>query len=487
MYKIYFKNQAKEYYFPIYRKTINETLLLFFTYWKLVPSILITDSDDVGILEAINGEIINLEQNDIDKLKETLSIFGRIEIEYLNFDELMLIYANKLKELELKKDSKTAYELKKIDVNILALCAKENIDLKNYSYKNIEGILDCIEIKEYKVIQEHFSGLKDELDNGKTLIVMPIDRIEFDGRPIISNYYFMPPNTINYKKEFILNNSLFGNQLRDATAWLTSFSIDVLVNHHCVVFSYDLNWNDFKSYLNHNDDITLLNLLSSSTNELFNLIKYHCCDLNLPDTLISPVGAWHSSNDMMGALLFHKDEGSYLISGSAIESSRVVKGIGLELCDTSLIEEQLNSLRVDSEVIRVIKYSISIYNDALYSNDSTTKFIKMMTLFEYIAFPEQYQNFQKTKKYIICHNSQCRTQYHELSTRFRTLSEEYRTEIVHNGKTLENIIPILDDRKALLRELQGYYTNVIKSMFSYKDNSWEEFSDYRKNLISTYS
>lgn len=487
MYQIYLKNVAGYYYYPAIRRTLDEALILFFTYWKFVPQVMVTDSNDCIVLNSINGKLEGLGQKDIDLIEESYNNIDAFKIEYSDIEKLLVAYHEKKHEIEKTKTSKIASELRKLDANILALCAKHNINLSDFSYTRAEDILDFLEIKEDKVINEHFSNLRDDIKNGHTLVIMPIDRIVFGGRPILSNYYFMKPNVIKYKEEFTLNSSLFNNNLRDIPIMLTFFSLDVLEKSHCIIFSYNINWNEFKSYKNHHDDITLLNILSSHTDVLFNLIKYNCCDLTLPDTLISPVGSWLGSDDKMGALLFHKDEGSYIISGSAIESSRVVKGIGLELYNLALIEKQLNLLKISSEMSNIIRYSITLYTDALYSHNMTTKFTKMMTLFEYLAYPNNFEVFKKSKKYIICHNVNSKNEYHTLSARFKTLSEEYRTEIVHNGKTLENIIPNLDERKLLLNELQEYYKKVINNMFLYSDRTWEEFCAYRTSLIESYT
>ena len=61
------------------------------------------------------------------------------------------------------------------------------------------------------------------------------------------------------------------------------------------------------------------------------IIRFHFCRIDLPDTLTGQVGTRNGSCSYSGALLYTPlDHESYLIAGSVV-SHITVKGIGLQL------------------------------------------------------------------------------------------------------------------------------------------------------------
>lgn len=481
---IYFKNKEGRHQYSIFEKDVKIVYEIISMYRQIVPKILITDTYDRIILEIENKKIINQNKNDIKKIEEVLNKISTKKQVNTDIKELLEQYNIKLNEFISSGNFNLKEELIDLFINLSALNA-----VNNFSEKDIQHIDMIIEVAEMEIpekLEKYFPYLDGLSDSNKTLIILPITRIVFEGRPFcMDKYQFLPPRTIDYRKIFNINDGLFGNSLREITKSYTLFSVDILYNNYCIAFMYDLKWNEFRNYPNHKSDVTLLKLLSDSTNEYFDLINFYGCSLTLSDTLPGEVGTWIGSNDYLGAFLFNENEGTYYIAGSAIESSRVVKGLGLDISDSYLSAAQILNNYTDSEVSKVIKYALSIYKDALYANNKTIKFIRMMTLFEYLAFPNEYKNFQTIKKYIICHSAKNKTDYHKLSERFKVFSEEYRTEIVHNGKTLESVITDYDERENLLKEVEKYFKITINSMFKYIDNDWKDFDDYRTNLIKT--
>ena len=74
-------------------------------------------------------------------------------------------------------------------------------------------------------------------------------------------------------------------------------------------------------------------------------------------------------------------------------------------------------------------------NEVLYMPSFETSFIFLMSAFETLA-SNKYINFKKAKSKILPFISCSKDEYNELSKFFKTMSENYRTEVVHNGKSL---------------------------------------------------
>lgn len=466
--KIYFKNQEGSYQYPIFENSIKNIYKIVALYWKVVPKILITDSDDFACLEIENNRVINQEQEDIEKIEKRLNDITSEKKIYTNINELVELYKVKKDAFFASEDFNLVKELTDLHINISALIASNQLPSNSFRFENIDSLIETVEFNiPGKLEDNYFPYLEGIRDSSKTLVILPLSRVVFEGRPFCTDkYQFIPPKTIDYRKIFNIESNLY-NGLRTKCRDLTLFSVDKLYNSYCIAFMYDLNWNEFRGYPNHKGDVTILKLLSDSTNEYFHLINFYGCSLNSPDSLPAEVGSWVDSNDYLGAFLFNIQEGAYYIAGSAIESSRVVKGLGLEIGD--IIDSASRRLieYTESEVSKVTKYALTLYNDALYSHNKTNKFIKMMTLFEYLAFPYEYKKFKEAKKYVFCHSVKDKNHYHELSERFKVFSEEYRTAIIHNGQTLELVIPDYDEREKLLNEIEKYFKVTISSMFSF--------------------
>lgn len=282
--------------------------------------------------------------------------------------------------------------------------------------------------------------------------------------------------------------ALEGQDLREVSTSLTGFDVGILSNSSLVAFNLDIDWNEFLEAA-HEYDISLLKLLSSKAERALDVIRLFYCRLDLPNTLPGQIGSWEGSGEYLGALLYSpEDHESYLIAGAAVESSAIVRGLGLEL-DTGP-QLALPSAN-DGEVAGVVLHGLSLYSETLNSSNETIKFSRVMTLFEFLASPDEYQNWRKLKGDIACHCAGDKASYMRLCERFRALTSientsgkqvGLRTLIVHNGKLLPELVPGFKDRAALFRELQGYAFTVLTDMLSNAGLSWAEYVEHRYQL-----
>jgi hypothetical protein len=186
-----------------------------------------------------------------------------------------------------------------------------------------------------------------------------------------------------------------------------------------------------------------------------------------------------------------EDHESYLIAGAAVESSVIVRGLGLELDTNPLLALPSPN---DGEVAGVVLHGLSLYSEALSSPNETIKFTRVMTLFEFLASPDEYQNWKKLKGDIACHCASDKASYLRLCERLRALTSiedtsgkqlGLRTLIVHNGRLLPELLADTKSRAALFRELQGYAFTVLTDMLSNAALSWAEYIEYRAQLKRT--
>lgn len=332
------------------------------------------------------------------------------------------------------------------------------------------------------------------------LVIMPLTRLLFHHPFSISKYHFYPAGEFDVTSLRPIANKTFdaeiargnltldGQTLREVTISSTGFNLDILENNPLVVFATQLNWDEFLSNTNHDYDVDLVKKFSSQVEKALDLIRFDFCRLDLPDTLPGQAGSWGGSNDYLGAMVYTpEDHESYLIAGSGVECSAVIKGIGLELDFPPTTEMPLPE---EGEVASVASHGLSLLSEAMMATNETVKFMRLMTLLEFLASPDEYQSWKKLKGHIACHVAQTKTKYLKLCERFQALTSVenngvqlgFRTLIVHQGKLLPDLIPDYKERKLLFRELQGYVMHCLADMIKNKEMEWEEYMKRRSAL-----
>ncbi|MGB6329395.1 MAG: hypothetical protein WBF48_10740 [Halarcobacter sp.] len=474
MYSIYFKNETSEYQYPIrlYGNDRDKLLDIIHNFWDYVPSIQVCDGYDCSILEIndkviVHGENIELTEN------------NHIEFDYEKLLKNYIKYTNTL-----SKTKNNILIMKDIEIKLLAYCAKKNIVITDSLFKPSDTLLDRynIDIDNLDITDDIFDKFKESLEHGESLIIMPLSRILFEQIIDLDEFLFIPPRKIDYNLFFTLDTpNSPQSKLTFAQSSLTLFDFNILYNSHCIAFSYNIDWSNINN-LTHGEHITIIKKLSSKVERLFDLIRFSKCELHLSDTLMGEAGCWYQSDDYQGALL-HTRTNTRLLSGSAIEGMRVVKGVGLDFSYTEDVRNLLALKNQTGGVASVLNYSLRLLSDAMYSNNLTMKYIRMMTLIEYLASPFEYMKFQDAKRYVICHSASDKTDYFALSKEFMKLSKDYRTALVHNGKTLEDIITNYDERINLLKNIEKYCKKAIFFLLESELTDWEDIMDERKTLI----
>lgn len=333
------------------------------------------------------------------------------------------------------------------------------------------------------------------------LVVMPISRVLVERELRIGRFRIYPPGELDLEQlRPIPNYSPFngsvgsaancvrGQQLRMEATFLTGFDLEVLNGCALVSFIEEIEWDDFLE-ASHDDDIDLLQRLSARAERAMDVVRFQLCRLDLPATLPGIVGSWTGSGPYLGALLYClEDHESYLIAGEVGGYAAITSGIGL---DFDLDHPVPLPSASDGEIGAVVAHGLSLLSDAMYSRNDTSKFLRTMTLMEYLANPDEYQNWSKSKGHIACHSARSKEQFLRISARMReltsvkepaTVERGIRTLVIHHGKFLEEVIPDRSQRRALFAEMFGYVDAVIRDMLEHTELTWGQFMDYRYRL-----
>ena len=336
--------------------------------------------------------------------------------------------------------------------------------------------------------------------HGSQVAVMPVSRVSLYDHMRIGDFILSPAGAIDFSLLRPIPNrtmeeatvdqvtSLIGQDHREVLTSLTGFNVAALAENATLAFATNVNWQSFLT-ADHAADRRLIRRLCQVGEPAIDLLRYEFCRFDLPESLPGRVGSWNGSGSYQGALVFDPlNHESWLIGAPIAVSSVVVRGIGLEL---EVPPEQTLPSPSDGEVGAIVRHALSLYTEVLEANSDTSKFIRAMTLLEFLASPNDYLTWKKAKKEIACHLASTRARYNGLLDRFRELTHfpdasgqerGYRTLVIHHGKFLDDIIPDETSRATLFRELQGYAWPVLQHMLERPALRWSEFLDYRKQL-----
>lgn len=349
-----------------------------------------------------------------------------------------------------------------------------------------------------------FEDYANGLEADQLLVIMPISRLIIEDHFRIGQFNFFPSGSFS-TTQFDLcrpleSSSLFeserafslsGEDLRVVSTQLTGATANILETHTFVCFTNDL----IVPSRAHKEDIGMLAMFSQKVERAMDWIRFNFCRFDLPATLPGFAGTWQGSDTFCMAILVElSGRKAEIIAGEVLLHSNVSRGLGLELSFSQCSDTDSIPCPLDGEVGGIVSHALSLYSDVMNANTYTSKYLRAMTLLEFLASPFRYQNFKDGKREIITHLANNQETYHKKMARFRQLSDlkcedsnvqlGYRTLLVHHGRYLEDVLQHADERNELFLELQSYAGKVIGDLCDRRSLEWSEIVEWRKNRRS---
>lgn len=304
---------------------------------------------------------------------------------------------------------------------------------------------------------------------------------------LVRNFCIFPQGHLNTKNlnlssinaEFF-NNSDNKKSGRDYITEFTGFKIEKIAEYPLIVFRSSITPEKFFSQ-NQIDDREMIKELSQYADEFLDVVRFYNCDYTVAEGLPSKAGIW--DNRYSVALLYFPKYGKTFFQSREVEIKNYVRGVGIELLDTEVIENHPLLKSEIGETGKIIKNALRMNSEILEGDNETMKFVNIFALFDFLGDPYEFKKFQSLKKNIICSIVDNKKEYHNLSARFKELTQGteenkgLRTEIVHMGKNLIELVPEYEKRKELFKELEQYVVFKLSDMIKYCDLSWSEYEE----------
>ncbi|MEA5012167.1 MAG: hypothetical protein VB100_10675 [Angelakisella sp.] len=132
----------------------------------------------------------------------------------------------------------------------------------------------------------------------------------------------------------------------------------------------------------------------------------------------------------------------------------------------------------NDEVYLNCRAALSRISDSMYIDDLSISFIYLMSTLEMLASRE-YVNFRKVKSRILPFICDTKENYHKLSEELRVWSESYRTNIIHNGKSILDLVSSEGELKRIFSLLCSYINNYCSTVLDTGITTFIELESYR--------
>lgn len=329
---------------------------------------------------------------------------------------------------------------------------------------------------------------------GCHLAVLPIAKLQVDRAVTFpSGHIFYPAGYLDLDQLNVKSNDESAS-IAEATSKASGITKEVLSCHPLVTFPVRFDWKEFR-HSNHKNHLQFIHFLSETVDRgCLDFARYQTCRLAESEDLPCRSGQVYTDPAMAGACLFNQELQEAQIIGGAVFSHFLTRGLGM-----SLQQYEWDKLPGIGEVGQIAHRGLTMFTQMLETESLTSKYVQAMTLFEFLAYPDQYEKFEEVKtiisRYLAREGSE---KYKSLLERFHQLSgknEElidpltgkkirkpvgFRTLIVHCGQRLEEIVPHRAERKELFQEMEGYLRPVIDHMIKNSDLDFEEYTELRK-------
>ncbi|CAC8521375.1 Uncharacterised protein [Staphylococcus aureus] len=307
----------------------------------------------------------------------------------------------------------------------------------------------------------------------KSIYILPLAYIVIESPLQIGNVILTPSLKVIESGHFHTDFSLIS--MFNKKEFLSILSTSQLKEDALVIFK-----DDFFEPTTVDQNYYFINKLSQKADRPLDIIRINENNFGVPEQL---PGITSNGWQVAEQLTDHKLR---TINGKVMFMIR--EGIGLYPIDLSsnIYEDKLyNCLYVTSNEINLLfREAIHRVSESMYMNNLNTSFVYLLSTLEMLSSRE-YLNFKKTKSKILPFISYSKYQYHKCSEYLRNISENLRTEIIHNGKSIFDLYDNYEDVYKLLNWIKLIIIEYISNIVKKNIQTFDDLEKERKKIINS--
>ncbi len=308
----------------------------------------------------------------------------------------------------------------------------------------------------------------------KSIYILPLAYIVIESPLQIGNVILTPSLKVIESGHFHTDFSLIS--MFNKKEFLSILSTSQLKEDALVIFK-----DDFFEPTTVDQNYYFINKLSQKADRTLDIIRINENNFGVPEQLPGIPGITSNGWQVAEQLTDHKLR---TINGKVMFMIR--EGIGLYPIDLSsnIYEDKLyNCLYVTSNEINLLfREAIHRVSESMYMNNLNTSFVYLLSTLEMLSSRE-YLNFKKTKSKILPFISYSKYQYHKCSEYLRNISENLRTEIIHNGKSIFDLYDDYEDVYKLLNWIKLIIIEYISNIVKKNIQTFDDLEKERKKLL----
>ncbi|HEK6443960.1 TPA: hypothetical protein SPA47_000933 [Staphylococcus aureus] len=310
----------------------------------------------------------------------------------------------------------------------------------------------------------------------KSIYILPLAYIVIESPLQIGNVILTPSLKVIESGHFHTDFSLIS--MFNKKEFLSILSTSQLKEDALVIFK-----DDFFEPTTVDQNYYFINKLSQKADRTLDIIRINENNFGVPEQLPGIPGITSNGWQVAEQLTDHKLR---TINGKVMFMIR--EGIGLYPIDLSsnIYEDKLyNCLYVTSNEINLLfREAIHRVSESMYMNNLNTSFVYLLSTLEMLSSRE-YLNFKKTKSKILPFISYSKYQHHKCSEYLRNISENLRTEIIHNGKSIFDLYDNYEDVYKLLNWIKLIIIEYISNIVKKNIQTFDDLEKERKKIINS--
>ncbi|MFS4854336.1 hypothetical protein SON72_05055 [Staphylococcus aureus] len=310
----------------------------------------------------------------------------------------------------------------------------------------------------------------------KSIYILPLAYIVIESPLQIGNVILTPSLKVIESGHFHTDFSLIS--MFNKKEFLSILSTSQLKEDALVIFK-----DDFFEPTTVDQNYYFINKLSQKADRTLDIIRINENNFGVPEQLPGIPGITSNGWQVAEQLTDHKLR---TINGKVMFMIR--ERIGLYPIDLSsnIYEDKLyNCLYVTSNEINLLfREAIHRVSESMYMNNLNTSFVYLLSTLEMLSSRE-YLNFKKTKSKILPFISYSKYQYHKCSEYLRNISENLRTEIIHNGKSIFDLYDNYEDVYKLLNWIKLIIIEYISNIVKKNIQTFDDLEKERKKIINS--
>ncbi|HDA6650951.1 TPA: hypothetical protein O5R43_000291 [Staphylococcus aureus] len=310
----------------------------------------------------------------------------------------------------------------------------------------------------------------------KSIYILPLAYIVIESPLQIGNVILTPSLKVIESGHFHTDFSLIS--MFNKKEFLSILSTSQLKEDALVIFK-----DDFFEPTTVDQNYYFINKLSQKADRTLDIIRINENNFGVPEQLPGIPGITSNGWQVAEQLTDHKLR---TINGKVMFMIR--EGIGVYPIDLSsnIYEDKLyNCLYVTSNEINLLfREAIHRVSESMYMNNLNTSFVYLLSTLEMLSSRE-YLNFKKTKSKILPFISYSKYQYHKCSEYLRNISENLRTEIIHNGKSIFDLYDNYEDVYKLLNWIKLIIIEYISNIVKKNIQTFDDLEKERKKIINS--